>query len=94
MDVNCFLLTYPFHTTGLFLYPLKTGFLMFSGGIKREDYHEMDYYFSHHCPILYPQKTFGFLTFSEGIEVGPWREKDLYQYSTKKFLEISAENNS
>ena len=45
-------------------------------------------------PFLYPQKTFGFLTFSEGIEVGPWREKDLYQYSTKKFLEISAENNS
>ena len=43
--------------------------------------------------FLYPQKTFGFLTFSEGIEVGPWREKDLYHYSTKKFFEISAENN-
>ena len=35
-----------------------------------------------------------FLTFSEGIEVGPWREKVLYHYSTKKFFEISAENNS
>ena len=31
-----------FHTTGLFLYPLKTyGFLMFSGVIERDHWHEM-----------------------------------------------------
>ena len=37
-----------FHATNLFLYPLKTsenqktrGFLMFSGGIKREQWHKL-----------------------------------------------------
>ena len=30
-----------FHATGLFLYPLKTsGFLMISGGIERDQWHE------------------------------------------------------
>ena len=29
-----------FHTTGLFLYPLKTDFLMFSVGIERDHWHE------------------------------------------------------
>ena len=34
----------PFHASGLFLYPLKTrGFLMFSGGIERDQWHEMCY---------------------------------------------------
>ena len=34
----------PFHTTGLFLYFLKTRglFLMFSEGIERDQWHEMD----------------------------------------------------
>ena len=35
----------PFHATGLFRYPLKTseykGFLMFSEGIERDQWHEM-----------------------------------------------------
>ena len=32
----------PFHVIGLCLYPLKiSGFLMFSGGIEREHWHEM-----------------------------------------------------
>ena len=35
----------PFHATDLFRYPLKTsenkGFLMFSGGIERDQWHEM-----------------------------------------------------
>ena len=35
----------PFNATGLFQYPLKTsqtrGFLMFSGGIERDQWHEM-----------------------------------------------------
>ena len=32
----------PFHATGFFLYPLKTsGFLMFSGGKERNQWHEM-----------------------------------------------------
>ena len=39
----------PFHATGLFLYPLKTSenvkFLMFSGGIERDQWHKMDYWF-------------------------------------------------
>ena len=31
----------PFHATGLFLYPLGTrGFLRFSGGIERDQWHE------------------------------------------------------
>ena len=41
----CQLLLNLFHATSLFLYLLKTskisGFLMFSGGIKREKWHEM-----------------------------------------------------
>ena len=32
----------PFHTIGLFLYLLKTtGFLMFSGGIEKDQLHRM-----------------------------------------------------
>ena len=32
----------PFHATGFFRYPLKTSvFLMFSGGIKRDQWHEV-----------------------------------------------------
>ena len=34
----------PVHTTGLFLYPLKTEnlwFLVFLGGIERDQWHEM-----------------------------------------------------
>ena len=41
----------PFHTAGLFLYPLKTSekqklLLMFSGGIKRVQLYDGGYYFS------------------------------------------------
>ena len=36
---------HPFHATELFRYPLETkkpkGFLMFSGGIERDQWHEM-----------------------------------------------------
>ena len=53
----CFLLTYPFHTTGLFLYPPEN---RISGGIKREEYHEMDYYFSRHCVISLPSENLWF----------------------------------
>ena len=31
----------PFHASGLFWYPLTRGFLMFSGGIERDQWHEM-----------------------------------------------------
>ena len=44
-------LTHPFHATNLFRYPLKTlenkGFLMFSGGIERDQWHEMGESLSH-----------------------------------------------
>ena len=30
-----------FHVTGLFLYPMETGFLMFSGGIERDQWREI-----------------------------------------------------
>ena len=37
----------PFHATGLFLYPLKyhktSSFMMFSGGKKRDQWHNLDY---------------------------------------------------
>ena len=37
----------PFHASGLFLYPQKTseswGFLMFSGGTEKDQWHEMGY---------------------------------------------------
>ena len=42
----------PFNVNGLFLYPWKqriSGFLMFSGCIKRDQWHEMNYcHYSHH----------------------------------------------
>ena len=42
----------PFHTTGLFLYAWEhqkiKGFLMFSGGIERDQRHEMGNYFNNH----------------------------------------------
>ena len=31
--------------------------------------------FQTNVPFLYPLKTFGFLTFSGGLEIGHWREK-------------------
>ena len=30
-----------FYTTGLFLYPLKTSGFLFSGGVERDQWHEM-----------------------------------------------------
>ena len=30
-----------FHVTGLFLYSMETGFLMFSGGIERDQWREI-----------------------------------------------------
>ena len=31
--------------------------------------------FHTNVPFLYPLKTFGFLTFSGGLEIGHWRKK-------------------
>ena len=38
------------------------------------------------CPILYPLKTKGFLTFSEGIEIENWHEKGKSLISTDQSI--------
>ena len=50
-------------------------FLIISMGVEGDQWYQMDYSFSTNVPHLYPlenQKTFGFLMFSGGIEVGHW----------------------